>query len=133
MPVTAAALKTPTGKIDPAFFPEDRTSAQLDARLASYIAEGVTLVADLDASEQDAATTMWAYYRAFEAVHLRMIATPASMSIADEGSVSFSSAQIASFGTMAASYKSSFEAMVAEEETIEPAIPSGGVTTKVGF
>lgn len=133
MAVKPSDLLSPIGKIDKAFFPgEDDTT--LEERLQAYINEGALLVTSLATSaEQDAATTLWAYYRAFEAVYMRLMATPSSVSIADEGSTSFSSQQIAMFGTTAQQFRTAFDAALVIDSALEPAIPSGAVTNRYRF
>lgn len=133
MAVAPADLKSPIGKIDSAFFPGEAT-AELDARLQQYINEAIARIdGDLAGTELDDATKLWAYYRAFEAVHLRMIATPASVSIQGEGSVAYTAAQIASFGTAASDYLSAFNATLEAETQSAASIPSGSVATRVTF
>lgn len=131
--VQPADLKSPAGKIDDSMFPGEAT-ATLDVRLQTYITEGVAEVgSELAGAELDAAVTLWAYYRAFEAVHLRMISTPASVNIAEEGSASFTGAQITSFLTMATEFRERFFAMLEPDAAVAQSIPSGGVSNRFSF
>lgn len=133
MAVQPSQLKTPAGKIDPTFFPGEAT-AVLDARLQTYITEGEARVGtELTGVEKDDAVTLWVYYRAYEAVHLRLISTPAMVGIVGEGNTMFTQAQIDAFGNLAADYKSRFEAMIVVENLVTQRIPSGGVPTSYRF
>jgi len=135
MAVTTAQLKSPAGKIDAAAFFPGEAPATVDARLQEYIDEGEEEAGDIADYESedvyDAAVTLWAYYRAFEAVYLRLISTPASITIDDEGSTRFSSEQIAAFGRKADEFKASFAAAVSVETTAAPPIPFGALRTRV--
>lgn len=138
MAVVPSDLKTPIGKIDGASMFPGEVTATLDARLEAYIDEGEDEAGPLSEwdsqAELDAAVTQWAYYRAFEAVHIRLIANPAMVGIAGEGNTAFTSSQIESFGTLAAEFKARFAALIAVEANVavQP-IPSGGVPTSFGF
>jgi hypothetical protein len=134
MAVLPADLLSPAGKIDTAFFPGE-DSATLQERLQAYITEGEVRAADLsaDVAAFDSAVILWSYYRAFEAVYLRLMSTPANISIAEEGSTSYTSQQIAMFGTTANQFKASFEAALVSPTVIEPMIPSGSVHNAYRF
>lgn len=134
MAVTPADLTAPVGKIDSAFFPGE-AAPELDARLQTYITEGEVRAADLedDVETFDAAVTLWAYYRAFEAVHFRLIATPSLVGIVGEANMQYTGPQITAFATRAEEFKSQFDAMLDVSTTVAPPIPSGSVRTGFQF
>lgn len=130
MAVTPDDLKSPTGRIDPAvFFPGEQT-VDVDVRLQAYIDEGESEAADIasDVDAFDAAVILWAYYRAFDAVHMRLVGLPSSIDIAEEGSTSYTSSQIETFGLKAADFLASFRASVDVSGEIVQRIPSGPVS-----
>lgn len=135
MAVTPAQLKTPAGKIDGASMFPGEVGASLDARLQAYIDEGSDRAADADLAGDalDEATKLWSYYRAFDAVHDRLISTPAMVGIVGEGNTMFTQTQIDAFATKAGDFKTRFDAMIAEDSTIVQPIPSGGVPTSYSF
>lgn len=135
MAVTAAQLKSPTGKVEAAFFPGE-TGGTLDARLAAYIAEGESEAGDVgdwdSQAEYDAAVTSWAYYRAFEAVYLRLIATPSTVSITEEGSTQFTQQQINAFKDQSDNYRTAFDAAIADpDEPVATGVVTQSLSTKV--
>lgn len=86
MPLAAADLLQPTGRVASSFFP-DEDAVALALRLDAYLAEAYAdpRVTALESEDQDAPARQWAYYRAFEAVGDRLNLEAATVSLDDQG------------------------------------------------
>lgn len=87
MPLAAADLLQPDGRVASSFFPDDDATAladRLDTYLTAAYADPRVVALTTDA-EQDAAARQWAYYRAFEAVADRVFGEAASIELSDQG------------------------------------------------
>lgn len=130
MAVTPDDLKSPTGRIDPAvFFPGEQT-VDVDTRLQAYIDEGESEADDIasDVDAFDAAVILWAYYRAFDAVHMRLVALPSMTSINEEGSTQYLQSQMDTFAARAAEFLAAFRASVDVSGEIVQRIATGPVS-----
>ena len=101
--LTAADLIAPKGEIEKSLFPGEDAAA-LELRLQSYLDQAyakldtlTTLPASIDVDE---AAQSYAYYRAYQAVHLNMSRQAATASIDGEASRSFLASQIATFAEL---------------------------------
>lgn len=113
MAVLPADITSPKGELDRTVLFPGESSADFTAQLQAYIDQGSLKAADLtDPDEQDAAVTAWAYYRAYDAVATRMIASRSSMSLPDQGSVSTTAAQIGLMAEKAAAKLAEYVVLV---------------------
>lgn len=110
MAITAEDLIQPTGELEPAWFPADDEAA-FEERLGAYIAEGAE--ASAEAEDTDAATRAFAYWRAYEAVYLRLSGSPASVGIVGHLNRQYTQAQVQAFRDKAAQWRSVFDGYVA--------------------
>ena len=102
--IKGADLIAPTGKIEGASMFPGASSTDLAKRLQSYLDEGAKKAesitnadAAIQAATREEAAVHWAYYRAYEAIFLRMNASPSSWSVQGDGTASFTATQIANF------------------------------------
>ena len=91
MPLTAADLLEPAGELSAALFPGDDATA-LTTRLTGYLTD-----AYVRAPGNDDAVRAWAYHRAYRAVYVAMSRAASSASLSDQGSISYTAAQIQNF------------------------------------
>lgn len=94
MAVSVADIIGDGGYIDPAIIWPGRTTIWVDAKVQAYITEGVALVADLEAEDQDAAVILWVRYRAKDSQYERLVGMPSAVTDSDEGSSSYLLTQI---------------------------------------
>lgn len=117
MPVVVAEFLAPRGPIDAALlFPMEGQPA-IDARFNAYIAAGTAEAAKLTtatADQRERITRLYVVWRAYDAVTDRMSATPSTFTAADEGSVSFSSAQLKTFAAKRDSALDAYNGAVSE-------------------
>lgn len=88
---------TPRGEIDGRLLFPMEQPADTAARINEYLSQGNTRAAKYPAAtaeQKDAVAYAWVMVRTYDAVLDRFANTPSSFSAADEGSISFSSAQI---------------------------------------
>jgi hypothetical protein len=102
--IKGADLIAPKGKVEAASMFPGAAETDLAKRLQSYLDEGykksesiVDTDANVQAARRDDAASHWAYYRVYEAVFLRMSASPTSWTVQGDGSASFTATQIANF------------------------------------
>lgn len=117
MPLIADDFLSPKGELEPALFPQDQGGA-LTARLTQYIADGTiaATAADItDPADVDAVVREYVYVRAYDAILLRYANTP-NTSIADEGSISISSAQIDILRDKRGEHQIAFDALIEGDE-----------------
>jgi hypothetical protein len=114
MPVTSASLFVSNGgRITASMFPELDSEAEVLALLDKYIEEGDAKADDVtDTATKDIAVTLWAYHRAFEAAATDLKITPASASLSDQGSISYSQDQRDYFLSEARRYGLEFDALL---------------------
>jgi hypothetical protein len=89
---------SPRGPIDGRLLFPMEQPADVVARLNEYLAQGnakAAVYSAATATQRDDIAYAWVLYRTYDAVLDRLANTPASFSAADEGSVTFSSKQIA--------------------------------------
>lgn len=108
MAVTHEDLLQPTGEIEAAWFPGDDAAA-LQARLETYIAEGVEASADVAAESTDTATKAYAYWRAYQTVYLRLSGSPASVGVVGHLNRQYTQGQLSAFSERAAYWRSVFD------------------------
>lgn len=115
MPPVSGDFLSPKGEVEAGLFPQETASA-LDARIAEYIAQATALVGaldvDLDAAKIDQAIAEYVYWRLYDAILIRIANTP-NTSIAEEGSVSFTAAQIAIFNEKRDQHIAAYDAIIA--------------------
>jgi hypothetical protein len=115
MPLTNADFLAPKGEIEAGLFPQDSAST-LAARIDEYLAQATAIVGDLDpaldAGDVDAAIAHLVYFRLYDAILIRLANTP-DTSIADEGSIRFSAAQINIFENKRGEHQIAYDALVA--------------------
>ena len=139
MAVTPATVRSPVGLVEPAMFPAEDMVA-LDERLAAYIAEGESHATPIAAAdENDDAVKAWTYWRAFTAVFIRLSASPASVTMNDQGGKQHLVTQIENFREMAAEQRARFDALILAAADVEEVVPlpiapaSGATRTVVGW
>lgn len=118
--IDASDLLTPVGPIDPSFFPgydEDK----LNETLSAYITDAAARVGALPQGSRDEATRSWALWRAFDAISLRLMTTPAKQTIDKEGSREFTGAQATLMRQRANDALTEFRSLVTASSTsVEP-------------
>lgn len=128
MAVIPDTLIQPKGRIEPAWFAlgeqgrRDTQQLERDAleRLEAYVLEGEGKAAafdHLDQNGQDDAARAWAYYRAFEFLHIQWAGIPAQMNVNLEGGRSYLAQQVNRFAKQEAKWKAEFDQL-----SIAPAI-----------
>jgi hypothetical protein len=115
---------TPAGELDIALlFPADTDAGQ--ARLTGYIADGLTRLGSLTGTAADAATKLWAQYRAYLAKYQQALAEESTAAFVDAGSSSFYWQQIAGWKELADQKLAEFEAAVGDVAAVTSrAIPA---------
>lgn len=116
MPLAAADVTEPRGRIPRALFPSD-DAAGFDARMVAYIteAEARDAVLALDtAAERDAAAERWVYYRAFHSAHSERLATALKRDADGAGSSAFSDAQIRGLAQQADRWLAEYQELTAD-------------------
>lgn len=132
MAVTAAQITSPAGQLEPALlFPAD-DAPSFAARCAAWIEEGSAKAAAItDDDDRDAATRDWCYYRAYEAVALRLAASPRTTTLTDQGSAGYDAAQEQTFRDLAAQHLAAFQRAVASATVDGQQPPDEPFTTPV--
>lgn len=122
MPLTGADLIAPKGEVERALFPNE-TDAALAARLDGYLADGqaraaatLTVQADIDR-----AATVFVYYRAASAAYSRILASPTSVTVANEGGTVFTTEQLRALKGRADDYKQEWLSLIADP-TVSPGV-----------
>lgn len=138
MAVSPSAFIDPVGTLTTSLFPGDDQNA-LTARVTAYIAAAATdarVMAIVGAGgSSDAATTAYAYWRAYSAVVQRMNTEPLSVRLndPDKGSHAYSAAQIGQMQQLADSFNQQLDAMLPpDDEPVTPAM-SMGVSNSFGW
>ena len=110
--LTATQVTTPVGRIDLATIWPGTDADTARGYVGEYLAQGYS---QAGATADDAAT-QWAYYRAFDGLYLRLSARPATAEAKDEGSRTYTQAQIDAWGVLAAEALDAYNDLVAESE-----------------
>jgi hypothetical protein len=127
MAVQPTDLLEPTGDLVPDLFPGKDADA-VAALLAAYIADGTSRVpSTLAPADQDRAVTAWAYARAYRNVLARLSRTPATVSLANEGSTTMLGEQLRTFKQLAARYDAEYTLIVGDAPSPEDT-PSASAT-----
>jgi len=118
--ITPADLLSPVGPLEPGFLPDTPTDPLVD-RLQIYITEGELKVLSypIVVEEPDSAVKAWALYRAFDAAYLLKSNRPASSSMQDLGSQSFTEGQIKAFQDKALDYLQAFHLIIPETASVQ--------------
>lgn len=80
----AAALIDPSGRILPALFPGE-DAATVEERVQGYLDTAYALASVSAAADPDAAAKAYTYWRAFDAVCMRMMREAARLGLAEQG------------------------------------------------
>lgn len=104
----AADTLIPKGRLNPAALWPGVDGNVVRENLEQYLAEGYSKTAD------DEAARTWAYYRAYQEVYERLLLTPSTVSINDEGSASYLLTQMEHVGQLADAALAEFEGLAAE-------------------
>jgi len=123
--VAVADFLAPRGTIEPALFPLE-SEPVLAARLNEYLTQGQQNVAGLALTQEQAddAVRSYVYYRSYDAIVDRIVTSPNSVSFADQGSVSYSSAQIQQLAAKRDRYLDDYTAILAAAGTVTNSGPS---------
>lgn len=112
MALHAVDLLTPRGRLNGAALWPGVVTDVVEESLEAFLDEGYGLAVGV--SDPDEAARLWAYYRAWDETHQRLLAMPSSVQTSDQGSASYLQVQITEFGRLAAGAKVEFDALVAE-------------------
>lgn len=106
MSVTPQQLKTPQGELEPEWFP----LGDIDGRLNAWLDEATARVANLSASIRDASIKAYCYWKAYEAIYRRMLASPKAITV-DSGKTEseYDVRQMMAFGQLADRYQTEFQ------------------------
>lgn len=119
----------PVGEIEPALFPQEQ-GGSLAERVQAYIDAATTRATAIDvpAARVDEYVTHFVYARLYDAITLRIANTPAT-SLSDEGSVSYSSAQLQHFAAKRDEHRAMLDAIIADITVVvrDTLPPSGSV------
>lgn len=95
--VTVAEFYAPSGPVDAALLFPGEQRAATDQRVAAYLANGNAIAngyALATPEQRDTIARTYVMWRVYDAVLDRVANTPSTFSAADEGSVTFSAAQV---------------------------------------
>lgn len=116
-------LKLPQGRLDPKVLWPRLSEDASDELLAGYLADGVVqaTAAPISAGpDRDAAAIEWAYWRAFDEVHKRLLINPSSISLGGgEGSANWLLTQIQDVEAQALAARDAFYAIVERVLSVE--------------
>jgi hypothetical protein len=118
-------LRSPTGDLGDSLFPGE-SSGKLDERLQGYIDEGYSKAsaAALAGDDADEAAKAWSYYRAYNAVYVRMLNNPSTVQMERQGQTSTLWSQIEAMGKLADAAKATFlELLPPESQVGTPTLP----------
>lgn len=123
MTVQASDLVSPIGRLQPAILWPGLPAAKVDEKLAGFLtaaaatatAEGLTFA---DTTAADAWTTRWAQRRALQEVYDRLMMLPSSVTANDEGSASYTAAQMEALKEQIDALTAELEELV-EEDVVE--------------
>ncbi len=115
----STTLLAPQGPLTPTLFPGDDVNA-LKARADAYVTSAYVdsrVVDIVDATTKDKAAKALALYSAFMAVYIRMTAEPINVNIAEKGTTTYSTAQLANIKAIADGYLAELESLVEPDGT----------------
>ena len=130
---------TPRGTIDGGLLFPLEQPADTAARINEYLAQGYTRAAKYPAAtleQKDLIAYAWVMYRTYDAVVDRMALTPASFSAADEGSVSYSSAQLKAMQEQRDKWLDTYNDLISgitETPTVSIQKQSAAIPTRYGW
>lgn len=114
MPLTVRDLIAPQGAITPALFPSDDAVA-FQARVAVYLADAeAKAVVITDVPTRDEAVRAWGYHRAFQDAYVDLLASPATLTLQDQGGHAYTAEQIREVGRLAQQYADDFRALLTQ-------------------
>lgn len=118
MAVTPADLLEPTGELSPADFPGYLSGALTDL-MQGFITDATARLSGkvLTDAQRDQAITAWAYARGNRMILRRLSRTPASFSLANEGSQTILGEQIRTFKSEAKRWEDLFNGIIGDEPT----------------
>ena len=132
MAVTVDDLTSPAGDLEPAVLWPGEASADVTARLAGYLTDAEARAAVItDADDKDRAIVAYAYHRAYQSVATRLAATPSSVTLNDQGSVTTTAAQLAAMQELADRWRDKFDALLPVPEDAALNQPSAAVPTVI--
>lgn len=123
--IQASTLLYPAGRIHPDLFPNRVSELESDVSqwlTEAYLKPVVSVLATDEA--QDAAATLWAYYRAFDSACIALAANPASAQENDQGASRYDKDQRETVCGLAAKALADFNDL-----TVLPAVVSAGSRT----
>lgn len=115
MALTPNDLLEPIGDLAPELFP-GKDAAALDTMLSAYLADGYSRIPTtiVDTVSLDSAARAWAYGRAYRNVLRRLSRTPATVSIANEGSTTILQKQIDTFDKEAQRWEAEYTSIIGD-------------------
>lgn len=124
--LTAADLLQPKGDVTPDWFPT-LDEAGVTTLLDAYLDDGYGRVPDVivDEAAQNAAARAWAMGRASRNVFMRLVNTPATFRLDNEGSQSILAEQVKAARLQAEKYEAEFETLTDVEAT-DSTVEAGG-------
>lgn len=130
-------LRSPTGDLGDSLFPGE-SSGQLDTRLQGYITEGYAKAAAAGLTvqeDQDEAAKAWSYYRAYQAVYVRMLNNPSTVIMEKQGQNSTLWSQIEAMGKLADAALANYrELLPADVGAGPPSLPeTAAVPTQITY
>lgn len=116
--LTPDQLLEPIGDIAPELFP-GKDAAALDTMLQAYLTDGYARIPAtvVDTVVRDRAAMAWSYARAYRNVLMRLSRTPATVSIANEGSQTILGEQIRTFAKLATRWELDYDAIIGDAPT----------------
>lgn len=117
--ITPGDLRSPKGDLGDSLFPGE-SSGKLEERFQGYLDEGYSKAsaAALTGEDADEVAKAWSYYRAYQAVYVRMLNNPSSVTMERQGSASTMWSQIEAMGKLADSALDEYRSLM----------PSGSVS-----
>ncbi len=124
MSLSAEQLKAPQGELEESFFP----LGDLGDRLDAWLAEANARVGSLASAIRDSAAKAYVYYRAFDAIQLRLSTEPASVSL-DSGKTerTYTRDQIAELRRRRDEYRAEFNSYF--QSTPSATVATGQITS----
>lgn len=134
--ISPGDLLSPAGDIASSLFPGEDADA-LETRLQGYIDEGVAAATDasVPGPDVDGATLSYAYYRAYNAVYVRMLADPSKQTIDQQGATESIWQQIQGFKALADEQWSYYLRFIPLASGTAPELlpPTSSVPAQFGF
>lgn len=115
MALTPNDLLEPIGDLAPELFP-GKDAAAIDTMLSAYLADGYARIPTtiVDTASRDGAALAWAYGRAYRNVLRRLSRTPATVSIANEGTTTMLQKQIETFAKEAQRWEAEYTSIIGD-------------------